>query len=219
MKQEEQITIIIYLLNYLAQEINKGKKELNEEAFSLYDFAIKGNVLIYEGYLETNQFRNMINVACHLKKYDWAKYVIANQSKFLKNEIQSQQKKSAMVMVQFEEKKFEEVVNIISSMKFEDPAIELTSRVYMLASRFELDETEDLNNDCDTFIRYIRRNKKLGEGQKLGSITFAQIIKHLINQKLPKSSLEHFLNQDQNLYLRTWLTNKVQNYSQIKTAY
>ncbi len=217
--QEEQITILISSINFIASEIRKGKQELNKEAFALYQYALENDILIYKEFIDASQFLNMINVACHLKEFKWAKNVVNTQKKYLKDNLEPQYSNIAFRMIYFGEENYRAILNMSQSVKFDNIHLELLFKIYFLASKFELEEKDELSDDCDTFIRFIKRHKKLGEDNKNANIRFAQILKALINQRKSKKALENEFKKIKKLHFRSWLSKKIASYIQIKTAH
>ena len=212
--KEEKLTALLYLLNFLANELKKGNYELRKETLELYKFGLEGqSILIHKGLIDTVNFRNIVNLACHLGEFSWAENFIKKFQKNLDISIRTENTSIAWAMLYFEKKDYHKVIQNIDKTKFSGIFYIILSRIYTMASNFELNDTDDLDIACETFIRYVRRNKKLGDGSKSAAIQFAKILHHLVLRKLPPNEIKKEISETNSLYFRAWLERKLQNYS------
>lgn len=213
---ECQKDVTIYLLNYIALQIKKGQFDWNKEAFYLYEFALKKGFLLKNGILLLGQFQNIINVACFLKKYEWANSFINIYRLYLEETIRPQFINIAYAIVLFSESKFSKIFDLIDESKLKEIRFQMLARIYLLASSYELN-LDNLEEKCDTFIKFITRkkNKELGASSKSAAIKFGQILKKIVIRNITKDKLIVEIRTAEHLYFRQWLGKKMENYSAI----
>lgn len=215
--QEEKLTTLVYLLNYLAAELKKGKLELSEETLNLYKFGLeKGQLLVHNKLIDTTHFYNIVNIACRLKDLEWVKYFIEEYQVFLDKESKVQVISIVSSMVLFEENEFHKVISRISEARFGENIFGLLARVYILSSHYELNTLDNLDILCDSFIRFVKRSKTLGHSNKEAAINFSRILKHLDKRALLKKDINEEIKKSEFLFFRTWLFEKSKSYRPIK---
>jgi hypothetical protein len=213
--QEERLTAFSYMINVLAAELKTGT-QYKEEAFELYQMGLrKDKLLVYNGLMDGTNFFNIINIACRLKKFDWAKLFIKDHKQYLRKGTRKQSIFYALAIISFEEGDFQKAIHDLRKTTFNDVMLEMVARVYTLASYFELDKYDDLETFCDSFIRFANRNKNLGKDNTLSVVNFTQNLKHLSDKKIPKNQLKKRIIKEEKLFFRDWLLAKVEKYKPI----
>lgn len=213
---DDKLTTLIYLLNYLAEELKKGRYELRQETFELYQYGLtEDELLIHQGTIDSINFRNIVNLACHLKAYSWAEAFIQDYQKYLEDDIRIENKTIAMAMLNFERGYYAEVIKGITKNNMEGIHYIIMGRIYLLASKYELDNTSNLEIECESFIRFVKRSKKLGSQSELAASRFGKILHQLIQKKLPVAQLREEVADQQPLYFKSWLETKLTDYDPI----
>ncbi len=214
LSKADKLTTLLYLLNFLSDELKKGKYKLRKETLDLYKFGLgKNNILIHNGILDHLNYRNIVNLASNLGDYDWAENFIEDYKKYLDKNIQNENVSIAKAMLYFEKGDYLQVIKNISKNNFSGIYYILLARIYNLACDYELNENEDLEIDCATFIKFVQRSKKLNEHNKIAAIHFAKILSQLYLKELPKEKIKSEIDDSSSLFFRAWLLKKQKNYS------
>jgi len=216
--QDEKLTTIIYMLNYLAGEIKGGNSKMMNNVFELYSFGLENKILIHNGKIDALPFNNIVTVACFLKKYDWAKRFVEDYKIFVKDNIRNEVSSLSLLMILFKEEKFKKVSPIFTEIKFTNVISKITGTIFHLASLYELGDYDNLYTPLDTFISYLNNNKMVGKNNKEAALNFARILKYFIRQRLSKSQIENEIDTRNLIFFRNWLKDKLSSYQQYKVS-
>jgi hypothetical protein len=205
----EKLAVLLYALNFTAQCIAKGKNDYNREYLDLAQIGLNQSIFIAAGFFPSTTFNNIINVACFLKKYEWAKEFISKWSVHLNPDDKFVVSNLAEARILFEENKFDASMVFLrqiighKSLHYAIQIRVLIARVYYEQKQL----TSIQNSHCDTLELYIRRNVK-NEGLKESTLNFVKIMRFLTNKK-PKKQLLKILEKQEPTTLRGWLKEKV----------
>lgn len=212
--QDETLTTIIYMINYLAEEIKSGNSTSMSKAFDLYLLGLEHKILIRNGKMDALPFNNIVNIACYLKKYDWAKTFVEDYKKYIKDGIREEVSSVSSMMILFKEKEYVEISPIYIKIKFTNVISKITGTLYYLMSLYEIGEHEMLFVSLDSFRSFLNKNKMVGKNNKEAALNFTKILKHFIRRKFSQNQLEHEININESVFFRTWLKEKVETYQQ-----
>ncbi len=217
----EKRDILILLEGYCIKDyyINKNIESL-KNLFNIYQYGIEHKLYIEDGYIESNNFINIVNVACSIKELDWANNFIKQNNQFLQLEEQSDIIALCSAIVSFNKEDYEQVLTILSTVKFQDANYAIQARGFLLKTYYELDyEYEELFfNLVKSFSIYLNRNKLISENIKIANLNFIKFINklQLIKNDSPQN-IENLLKEMNNIPMisyKKWLLSKVN--SQLK---
>ncbi len=157
-KDEEEF-IYQAALNYCIKKINQGNQDFLEEYFNVFVILLEKELLLTDGELSPWHFRNMVITALRLGKYRWTEEFIQNYKKFLPEAMRDNAVSFNLAQLYFYQKKYEKVVEMLSSVEYEDFSYNLNSKVLLMTSFYEMDEIEPLFSLMESFRTYLNRHK------------------------------------------------------------
>lgn len=213
--QDESLTTIIYMLNFLAGEIRSGKTKKMKDMFNLYKFSLEQKIIIKNGRIDSTPFNNIVNTACFQKEFDWVRNFIKSHKQYLKESTKEETASVAEITVLFKEKKYNKIYSIFKEIKFKNGLLKVSGTIHLLASLFESEESDKLFTTLDSFVKYLKTNKSIGKVNKKAALNFSTILKYIIMQRLSKSQVEEELSKCNLIFFRAWLGNKILGYKQL----
>ncbi len=132
------------------------------ELFDLYKLQLKKEIIYTNGYLIPMIFRNIITVALKLEEIDWAEqFLLEHQDRIIPDYIEKEDMVSlCKALVLFEQQKYEEALNYLNLLKYNNIYTKLDERRIRLKIYYEL-SYEDLFDDLvNSFRKFISKNQK-----------------------------------------------------------
>lgn len=207
----EKLAILIYLLNFAAARLRQKSATYHQEYFDLAQIGIKQSLFIAAGSFPTMTFINIVNTACHLKKYDSAEQFIKQWSPFLKSADRLVAENLASARVHFERDRFPEAINLLDKTPiYKNVHLAIHNRILLAAAYFENDSTNSLQiRHCDNSMLFVRRSKNMNEGLKKNVLGFFNILRLLINKKDKEQLLKARENTNGPIAFQDWLNKKM----------
>lgn len=213
---DDQYFVFLHLINFASAQIKQGKQNFLEEAFSIYHFGLQYPMLEKGQYFTPTNFSNIVNLACRLKQFDWARYFIQTYQKHLPMGVRESAARISFAMIYFEEGNFELTLEELQDITYANAFYDLRARSLRLRCYVELEESTALIlHYCRSFEQFIRRNNKIKGDNAAASTNFIQLIKELARQRSSKAQLEELLATKQPIFFKSWLSEKILTYKQI----
>lgn len=206
---------ILYMAaqNYCIIKINKGNHKFTEELFNLYEDIIQKGILIAEGEFSPWYFKNIITIALRLKKYEWAENFIQEYARFLPDSFRENAITYNLSQVYFHQKKYENVIEQLRNVEYEDVSYNLGSKATLLATYYEIDEIEPLYSLLESFRVYLNRHKDIPVNMKKlysNTIKFTKkLIRTIPSDKKAVQKLKEELYANKDTASFNWLKEKV----------
>lgn len=183
--ESEQHDLFLLLQSYCYENYRQGKPEFLKEVFELNKFAVEQNIVIEEGYIATDVFRNIVQISCAVKEFEWTAHFINDYGKCLKEDNQEDTIYLCEAVLQFHQENFEATLSKLQVVKIQDVLYGIQVRCLQLQCYYELDDTyeEAFYNLTNAFSVFLSRTKNLPPTVKKASLNFIQISKKLQNQK------------------------------------
>jgi hypothetical protein len=181
--QEESINFFDATLNYSISRVNKGDKSFLQEYFDLFEVGISQGVFIVNGELASRRFNNIVIAGLRLGKMDWAQQFVNENIHLLPADTRNNMYKFNMARVSLYKKDFNNVLNHVRDVEYDDLYINLISKVMMVIAYYELDEYEALDTFLETYRTFINRQKDLPDGIKNGYINLLGYVRRLMRLK------------------------------------
>ena len=215
---EEKFTILAYLINYTSFAVKKLDESWLRESFDLYRFGFNENIIPYQNTISELNFLNIINIACELKEYDWAKKFIQESSKFLVDTWKEIAITRGLARIAFGEGEFGKAISLLNSLQFKDESYSFVTMVLLTKCYYEVKEenTEFLKSFINAFKTRLRRNKKLTVINTRALENFLEIVRYLIqdSKNITMEELLVLLHSKKDLLVsRSWLEEKIKNRS------
>ena len=181
---KEQISILMYLLNFGIVGIRVDEIKYNPIVFSLYKLGLTSKALIWKEQLADGNFINIVYLGCKLEEIEWVQQFIANYQAYLNLPVRQQTVTYALAIVSFFEKKFEEAFFKLENLKFNDLNDELARKGLQIRSGFECFRIKNnfydlLLSKCENFRKFLNRKAYINLGKKGAMNSFNETIKHI----------------------------------------
>lgn len=230
---DERWTIIRFMIVGVSI-INLAPKEKMQEYFEHYKFAIDKELLVSGEYLSFDNFNNIVFTAFQLEEYDYAKHFIADHTQYLED---NGVNKSIQFLLSecyrlfSKEKKYQEVVDILGTLKHEDFSYVIRKHVLILKCIYESHESlkknyskvvlqdydYEINSHSRTVTAYLKRElEKPNVSEELirKNLNFVKMVKAIykvrngkFSKEQVKAKMDGFGNE---LIENLWLTKKIE---------
>lgn len=211
--KEESREVIDVLLSFVIRDVNQGKIEAIREVLELYDWGIKSELILENGFLSPTTFRNYVVGGLRLGEFEKVNKFITAKAQLLKDEHRENAVNFCLCRVAFHKKKFEDVLTYLNKVNYDDIWYNVNSRYYLLASYYELDESDALESAIESFLAFLRREKSIDVKRKAKQVSFAKYLKKLVNNKYNKAlvkQLKTTITDDDQVFNKSWLLEKIE---------
>jgi hypothetical protein len=210
-----------YLQNFCVSRINQGSQDYHRELFDLYKVQLEKELIYENGFLNEWHYKNIAAVAIRLGEKGWVKNFLEAYRKKLRPEVAQDAFALSLASFFYSESKLAEVLDLLLKIETNDPNYTLESKVLLLRAYFDLEEFEALFSLCDSFSRFVQRNKLLSESRKEGYLNLLKFTKKIARLKAAtgyskkeevqsaaaKIKLE--LRQSRTVFIGNWLQQKL----------
>jgi len=215
--QIEQTDILDFLIHYCMQNESKGDKNALSNLFNLTKWAVENKIYVKDGYINNHQFNTIVNIACRAKEFNWAEKFIVDNSNYLEKSIRYDIVANCNATCLFFAKKYKEVVDQLSIIKFTNISIAVNSRCLQLMACAELKGNDIFFFNSVKLLRgVIKRDRVLTKKRKENLSKFIYLIKIIYKMRYRKKintiEIEKILKLETHLPYRRWFMNKLQNY-------
>lgn len=186
----EGIELYGYALNFCIQSTNQGRLEYLSFASTLYQQLIENKLILHNGEILPQQFKNIVALHCRLGKLEWVDNFIQEYSPLLPLESQTFALLYNSSILAFYQKDFPHAImhlkEIIATYP-EDVFYGLDARTVLWKSYWEhlphlsLEEVDEMHRLYDAFRLFIERNEKLSEAHKHHYQNFIRVFKRFID--------------------------------------
>ncbi len=207
----ERLSVLLYLLNFAISRIRKGNNSYSQECFELFQIGLDQSLFIASGYFPTETFINIINIGCHLQKYDWLKKFIKNWSPYLIPSEKDDTTHFSSARIYFEEKKFDQVIPLLQKIPYKNILFNLNARLLLIRTYYEQKESVNLMLDySNALYLYIYRNQTMGIALKASALNFVKVFRQLLNGKSKKLLFKELNNKKESVMCYDWLKAKIE---------
>ena len=207
------LDIYNHLLNYCISNGNKGDLEFLEYYIKINEKLIENQLLFKDGFLSPWRFKNIVQSALRINKFEWTENFINNYKENIHPEFRENAITFNLALLFFYQKKYENVISQLQNVEYEDEAYNLSSKSMLLAVYYEMDYLEPLYSLFDSFRAYLNRNKTLAENRKILFFNLIKYTKQLskISSKDKKSilKLKEEVLAEKNIASDKWLMEKI----------
>lgn len=212
--------IFNYMYNYAAIQFRRGQEAVYaEKLHNLNQTGLKHNLFPQQGLFSPSFFNNIVTVACTAGKMDWARTFIRQNGRFLEAAERADTLLVAEAIVDFEETRFEKVINALQNLEAKDLVERIRIRSLLLRSYYETDEDFGLiQTYCASFEQMLRRQSQSPAHYVTAAQSFISVFKMLLMRNVDKQKLLNRIKGDNNLSLRLWLEKKAATYQPLKSS-
>ncbi len=213
----DRYQIFLYLINAVAQHSRLKTIEYGQQLLALYKFGLPRKLLFHEGQITRVTFLNIVDIATKMRDFAFAKEFIRTYTKKLPKDYQKDTSTLAEVMIKFERKEYDIVLEKLRTFNFKYPDEKFRAHILVLCTLYDLkSEPNVIWDKCNSFRTFTSRNKtKLNSTFLLGIENFISFVQKLLQQKLSQARLKNDLNQTDPIVMRIWLQEKLESYKGI----
>lgn len=212
--QREQINILGFLTHYCIQNQLKGDRFALKKLFNLTKWAVENKLYIKNRYILNNEFTNIVNIACGVEQYNWARNFIAEYQANLVDKIRDDIVAACIATCMHSEKKYEELLSHLVSVNFKNIIYSVNARCLQIIAFVELGgKDEQFYNSTKAFEAVLLRNKHLFKARKQAYSKFIKYSKIIYNSsyvnKYDYVKLLSEINTTQELFAKNWILEKI----------
>lgn len=176
---QEAREVYAYAQNYCIRRINEGRSEFLEELFQLYNLLLEQSIILEKGIISPWDFKNIVTVALRLDAHAWTETFIDEYNPKIEMRFRENARTYNLARLAYHRKYYSRVLKLLSQVDYEDVFYALDSRVLLLKTYFELDETEPMYSLIDSFRVYLRRNKNISDRHRQTYLNLIKFTKKL----------------------------------------
>lgn len=179
--QEEALNILTLLMNYCIDfKINKGEQTYFNHLFKLYQLGIENSILIEQNQLNQMHYKNIVTVGLHTMNLDWTASFIEKYTQLLPKAAQANAYNFNLAKVLFKQEKYDKVVALLSEVEYSNIQYQLSSKLMLIKTYYELDEDQALEALMESFRLLLIRNNKISKDFKTQYLNLLKYLKKLV---------------------------------------
>jgi hypothetical protein len=182
---KEAEEIFFNLLNYCIKKLNQGNQFFLREFLDVYKEILEKEIFP-NGELNPWNFKNAVQSALRLGEYEWTEKFIKDYNPKLPIEFRENALSYNLALVYFYQKRYNDVIQQLQSVDYEDIGYNLTAKSMLLAVYYEIDSDDALLSLMDSFKTYLHRHKDIPESRRVSYLNLMKYVRKLL--KLNKGS-------------------------------
>ena len=207
--------ILFTLLNYAIRLANQGVKEASNVIFELYKVGLNNDTFLLKSELLPDTFRNITLYACRVKEYDWTLSFIEKYQFKLNRKYRETAVAFNRARVYINLKNYEQVIEQLRDVEFDDISYNLNTKLMLLVSYFELDEFDALDSLIKSFNVFLRRKTTISESRKSSFKNFNATLQDIVRikerrDKVKLKTIRQKLESKMIAPNKSWLLDKVE---------
>lgn len=211
--QQEARSMYGMAQNYCIRKINSGEGKFLAELLSIYRSLLQSGIILENGELSPWDFKNIVAVALRVGETEWTLDFIQKQSQYIAQEHRENAISYNMAKYYYQVKQFSKVLELLQQVTYNDIFYNLDSKVTLLKTYYELDETDAMLGFMDTFNTFLRRQKQVSKFHRESYLNLIRYVKKLATappgNKERLSLLEKEIEQTAGLPDKLWLKEKI----------
>lgn len=179
---EDCHTLVIHLKNYcIHKKINAGVSEYFAELFDIFKRAMDAGLLLKDGRLDPQDYKNIITVALFVQAFDWVESFIQDYTSHLPEDNQGNALAYNLAKVYFHQGQYEKVIAQLREVEYQSLVYALGSKLMLLKTYFELGEYLALDSLIESFRIYLRRKGEISRQVRQQYMNVLRFVKKLSN--------------------------------------
>lgn len=208
--------LFLYARNFCIGKINAGQSRYFEELFSLYEQGLSKRVLLLNGEINQQNFKNIVTTGLRIGRHPWVFDFINDYRYKLNKSARENAFNYNLANYFFHTCKFEMALQSLQKVALTDLFYGLDARSMMLKCYYELSEYEAFLNAYYSFRQYVQRKKNVSEQHRRNYLNFLRIAKKLMNlrprDKRAALRIQSEIQNQKALADKSWLEEKIAVY-------
>ncbi|MEO8666548.1 MAG: hypothetical protein ABI462_13735 [Ignavibacteria bacterium] len=205
----------IYLLNYCRI------KNQTDKRYKVYALEILKSLVAHEnydnssGYMDIVLSRNIILIATELHEFQWSEDFLRSNFKKIHSEYRDSIMNFYFAFKNFHEGKFEKSLEYLSELSSDDIFNKNYIKELAIINYFELKYFDLLNEQIDSYKKFLINNEMLPDSYKIQSKIFINFVIKLFKaasgKKADLSFLKKKINNEKELLYKSWFLKKLED--------
>lgn len=207
---EEKVNFLASLLNFTTNQINSGRAEFIDEQYELFLLFEERKIFDIKGYINSGRINNVIFIFLRKKEFKKAEEFIKKYSALLPDQTKDSCQHFNMARILFENGKYKDSLNELLKVDFSHDAFySLNSKLLLLKTYFELQESDAFDSLCSSFKEFIRKNKVISDNYKANYLNFIKMIRRIyLSPAIKLKKLTAELEAASQIAEKAWLLEK-----------
>ncbi len=205
--------IFTYARNFCISRVNAGQSHFFNELFDLYEEGLEKGILLVNGEINEQNYKNIVTTALRTRQYEWAHDFINDYRYKLNKTVRDNAFNYNMANYLFHTAKYDKVPQYLQKVQLADLFYGLDARSLMIKCYFETDEKEAFMNAYQSFRIFVQRRRNVSEQHRRNYLNFLRFAKLLMNlrprNKAAVTKLAEQINSAKAIADKSWLVEKV----------
>ncbi|WP_373551000.1 hypothetical protein [Haliscomenobacter sp.] len=219
LSKDEQGNFLTALINYASFAIKRGKDRFYAEAADLHHLGLQNRTLLQDNKMTPEILLNVVNLHAEAGKVVEAEELLNQWKDHLPEGFKKEVIQVITARIHFYQQKFSFAIDAYSPNKrYVNHLMELTARATQIQSGYELDDYEQLTNNCAAFAKALdRKQDRFSEQHQASFGNFIKMVTHLEKIRIDPDLLKQTSNKDlldkleefELLVCKSWFRNKI----------
>ncbi|MBE2217561.1 MAG: hypothetical protein IAE90_05120 [Ignavibacteria bacterium] len=211
----EQSTMMHWLINYCLYNLDLSKDENNRMVFELNDFRLKEGLAFYpDDQLSKTIYLQIFNSALRANEIEWALEFINKYTVKLLPEFRETMKCQAYAFLYFHTKEYSKALNYLYKVEFIEIMDKLQTRILTAKTHYELNDMETLLNYIDSTKHFLNCNPSISEVIRIQIHTFIKYVHKIVFLRESKdlaeiNSIKKEITSIEEIASKRWLLEKL----------
>lgn len=207
----EKNDIIAFLSLMFYEDYRQGNKKSLEMLHVLNRFSVVQGIVLEDGYIAADLFRDIVTIACAAKKYEWAEFFIENYASCLKETDRSDTYLICQGQLYLNKKEYKDVIEILQQRHFDTEPNGAIARSLKLQAHYSLKDYEAFDRLAHSFKNFLLNQRNLSEDLKKSFKNFIRFIKKIFEfkymncPKIDAKNLETNISNCSKIVYKSWL--------------
>lgn len=180
----EASDILREVINICTYFYNKGLSEFGSEQLQWYKYGLKYNLIFPSNSFHPGHFLNIVLFGIRSKEFTWTENFIEEYQKIIPTDQKHTLVTFSLARLYFNQHKFDQVIEKLRDVEFDELTYNLDSKVLLLATYFEVEEWPALASLADSFRTFLNRHEKdITAAKKLRYSNLIKFVKRLSKVK------------------------------------
>ncbi len=205
--RDEMTNLLLLAINFCIKQLNTGKKEYVQEAFSLYKMGLESKLLIPKNILNRFVYKNTIALGLRLGELEWIEQFINEFHLFVEKRYRKNYYQYNLARLCFFKKDYKQAMSLLVTVDSTDLLLNIDAKILLLKMYYELGEYDALEALLASFKTFLHRKKVMGYHQQ-NYLTIIDFTKKMLYLKPNHPALKKELAeaiQQSNVSEKDWL--------------
>jgi len=153
--------LYFYSINFCIRRLNTGGATYIREAFEMYRFGLKNDILTIEGVLRQVAYNNIVSIGLKLKEFEWLETFIQDYKPKLLPQHRESNYIYNLARLNFTQRKYGKAMKLLHQVDDRHLLLNLNAKVMLLKLYYELQEYDALSSLLASFKMMLTRKKLL----------------------------------------------------------